>query len=202
MIRGIDISDYQGAPDFAKVAAAGIGFVYAQAAYGCQGDYWDDTFKSNHDGARAAGLPFGAYHFLLLHQDPVAQARAFLVETKDRLGTLLPMVDVEGDSGDLGSPAKNVEALAAFNRVVEAAIGKRIVIYTGPSYWNTTFGGSDAFAGHPLWVANYGATVPEIPNGWNTWTLWQYTSGLVVDGIKGFVDADYFNGSSLEAIVQ
>lgn len=200
VIRGIDISDFQGTPDFSKVARQ-VSFVYAQATYGCQGSYWDDTFKANHDGARGVNLPFGAYHFLLFSQDPVAQAKAFLAETKDRLGTLLPMVDVENDSGTTGSAAGNVAHLAAFTDYVEKAIGgKKMLIYTGFYAWQDLMDDSDGFAGHPLWIAAYGETSPVLPPAWKDWAVWQFTSGLIVEGIKGFVDADYVNGNSLGAI--
>lgn len=207
MIQGIDISDFQKVVVWPQIPP-NIKFVYAQATYGCkvgsspgaEDDYRNWTFYNNHDGARNAGIFFGAYHFFMFNQDPIAQARAFLDYTTNRLGNLLPMVDVEGDSGTTGSVAGNVKALSWFTTAVEKVVGKPMVIYTGEGFWDAIMGGSDAFSGHPLFVANYGVLSPAIPQGWTDYKLWQYTSGLVIPGINGFVDGDYFKGVSLSEI--
>src|SRR5689334_15348535 len=60
-VHGIDVSVYQDSISWSSVAAAGIDFAYARASLG--NAYTDPTFDANHDGARANGLYFGAYHF-------------------------------------------------------------------------------------------------------------------------------------------
>jgi hypothetical protein len=51
------------------------------------------------------------------------------------------------------------------------------------------------FGGQPLWVANYGATCPSMPSGWNKWKFFQSSESGVVGGVSGKVDLDFFNGS-------
>ncbi len=49
--------------------------------------------------------------------------------------------------------------------------------------------GSTSFSGVPLWVADYGPSCPLLPNGWSSWTMWQYSDG------NGSLDHDVFNGT-------
>src|SRR4051812_9741260 len=61
-IHGVDISKWQGDVDFQALKASGVKFVFMKATEG--GDHADDRFPINWAGARAAGLHYGAYHFV------------------------------------------------------------------------------------------------------------------------------------------
>src|SRR5689334_7173402 len=61
-IHGIDISKYQGEIDWAAVRGAGTKFVWIKATEG--GDHLDERFHANWAGAKAAGVPYGFYHFM------------------------------------------------------------------------------------------------------------------------------------------
>ena len=42
-----------------------------------------------------------------------------------------------------------------------------------------------SLAAYPLWYANYTTKPPAtLPGGWNTWTMWQYTSTAAVPGMR------------------
>ena len=60
-VHGIDVSVYQGSVDFSRVAQSGVRMVYIRSTLGFS--YVDPTHERNADGARAAGLEFGFYHF-------------------------------------------------------------------------------------------------------------------------------------------
>lgn len=60
-IKGIDISTWQGTPDFSKVKAAGVQFVIARAGYG-QNNI-DKQFRRNASECNRLGIPFGVYWF-------------------------------------------------------------------------------------------------------------------------------------------
>lgn len=203
MIYGVDVSYAQGDIDWSAVAAGGwVKFAYARACYGSNpADDDGDIFVANHDGCKAHGIPFGAYIFFLLTEDPTAQANHFLNIIDGRQGQLRPMVDVEEESGSTGSIAENIAALAEFNSIVAAKLAVP-VIYTNADTWDTGFGGSDAFSGHSLWVANFPATPgqPAMPQGWNDWTVHQYADDGRIAGISGAVDLDVLK--SLEAITR
>jgi GH25 family lysozyme M1 (1,4-beta-N-acetylmuramidase) len=55
-LNGIDVSHHQGVIDWKKVAASGINFVMIRAGYGKSASQIDKKFKTNIDGAYAAGI--------------------------------------------------------------------------------------------------------------------------------------------------
>lgn len=76
MVRGIDVSDYQGTVNWPAVARAGIEFAVTKATEG--GTFVADSFTRNWSGIRSAGLVRGAYHFYRPRTDALAQANLFL----------------------------------------------------------------------------------------------------------------------------
>lgn len=194
-MNGIDISVYQGTVDYDAVAKSGkIAFVYAKATEGTR--EVDDQFLANHDRARSrGGLKFGAYHFFHFGLDPITQANHFLTVAENRLGELRPMVDVEGAGQDgVTDLDELIFKLASFANHIEGMIGKKPIIYTDPGDWNGFMQGTDAFSGHPLWVAEYNSdAAPTLPNGFTDWVIWQYTDSFTVPGISGGVDGDRVN---------
>lgn len=200
-LPGIDVSAWQGNIRWDEVAKGGIRFAFIKATEGVNGS--DVQFKANHDGAKAAGIPFGAYHFMRFGQDPIAQAEHFLSVTNGLGGDLLPVVDVEGGGQDhVSDPATLAKSLAAFNARVEQSLhGKKILIYTDYGDWNGMMAGTSAFSGHPLWIAEYNHDKsPTLPSGWNHWSVWQHTSGASVRGITGFCDHNVLNGTDLSIL--
>lgn len=192
IIKGIDVSVDQGQIDWAAVKdGADVQFAYAKATEGIT--YVDEQFRRNRTTCFLRKIPFGPYHFFRPNDDGVAQAEHFLSVAKP-FGALLPMVDVEVADGLTATAIVN--QLSRFvNRVEQELHGKLMIIYTGWSFWNTALAGSDAFAGHPLWVAAYpdaydDSQAPPVPNGWKSATLWQYSESGQVSGIDGSVDLD------------
>jgi lysozyme len=205
-IQGIDISAYQGSVNFSKVKNSGHGgFVYAKATEGIS--VKDDNFPMYHGQANSYAVPIGAYHFFHFQDDPIAQAEFFSGTIAGREGTLVPMVDVESSSmqGSGMSVREAIGRLGAFVDSIDSRLhGKRTLIYTGYSFWNDVMGGSDSFAGHPVWVAAYAPLTDPVPtpNGWAKTTIWQYTDSLQVDGIYGNVDGDVLLDATLLGIMR
>lgn len=194
-LRGVDVSTFQGAIDWTQVAQAGISFGYARAMDGTT--FIDPTFQTNFAGMKSAGVKRGAYIYFEPGQDPTAQANAFLSSLSQAgftFGDLIPAIDVEVTGG---LPPSILESkLQTMVQTIQAALGVRPVIYTAAGFWNSSVG-SAAFAGNPLWIANWGVACPTIPHGWTTWTLWQYSDAGSVPGIPGSVDLDQSNGPTL-----
>ena len=63
MIRGIDVSKWQGNINFQKVKESGISFVIIRAVYGKLPSQKDKCFEENYRKAKAAGLDVGAYWY-------------------------------------------------------------------------------------------------------------------------------------------
>jgi lysozyme len=74
-IHGIDVSKWQGKIDWASVGAAGTQFAFIKATEG--GDHLDARFIENWQGAKRAGIPRSAYHFMFWCRPAEQQAAWF-----------------------------------------------------------------------------------------------------------------------------
>ena len=77
MVKIIDVSGYQHAPDWAAIAREGYAAAICKSGDGIGSP--DRSLSAHVDGARAAGLAIGTYHYLRIRhqraQDALAQAR-------------------------------------------------------------------------------------------------------------------------------
>ncbi len=200
LVYGIDVSFAQGdAVDWDAVKSQNIAqFVYSRASYGTYADDDDPNYIRNHDACKRLAIPFGAYHFFLCAQSGIEQAKHFLGRIDGYQGQLRAMVDVEENSGTGDAMIAN---LASFTDTIEKELGSRMILYTNQSTWDANFGGTDAFAGHQLWVSNFTEDPqrdPAMPAGFRDWTLYQYSSNGVLpltDGSSTNVDLDVLKGS-------
>ncbi|MBK8418419.1 GH25 family lysozyme [Candidatus Villigracilis saccharophilus] len=202
-VPGIDVSHWDAGIDWPKVRATGQRFVFAKATEGIV--YKDDTFKDNWFGAKSAGLLRGAYHFFRCNVDAKKQADYFIdyVRSVKDDGELPPVLDLESNDGV--SKEKIVTAAKVWLDRVEAAFGKKPIIYSGQyflqDYLVLPGGGPPPWAkNYPLWLAQYPnqyveGMKPFLPRGWFNWTIWQYSDKGRINGINASVDMNLFNGT-------
>jgi lysozyme len=195
IVQGIDVSRWQPNVDWNRVRGAGISFVFIKAT---QSNFADPMFTKHWAGAREAGLLRGAYHYLVGDMDGEKQAAVTLKVLGDDPGELPPVCDVEAKTS---SPAQYARYAQIWLDRVEAALGRRPIVYTAAWYWNSgmIIGGKypDWAPGYPLWVAAYplregfpspadieqAKYKPSMPKSWADWTLWQYSERGRVDGV-------------------
>jgi lysozyme len=189
IVKGVDVSTYQGTVDWNAVKASGRVFAFTRIGDGVGTQ--DATFATNWPAMKKVGLVRGAYQFFRPSQDPVAQGNLVIAKLgKITAGDLPAVLDLE--SAD-GQPSATVIARAkTWLARVEAGTGRRPIVYTA-AFMSSTIGAG--FGAWPLWVANYGPTCPTMPTGWSKWIMWQASSTGSVPGIGGNVDADEFNGT-------
>ena len=162
-VFGIDVSHHDPVPDWNKVSASNVSFVYVKVTQGLS--FYDPKFADNWDGlnqqaAAAASDPTvkpllrGAYHFLSAEGDAGLQAINFLrragiygVRDPNAAIELPPCIDLEWDVttdakgenidrwDDLSSE-EIVERLKLFIAVVEAETGVKPIIYSNQTWWN------------------------------------------------------------------
>ncbi len=191
-VRGIDISHYEGAIDWAKVKTDGLSFVYVKATEGADGV--DDTFATNWAGAKSAGLARGAYHFYNFCKTGSEQAANFIKTVPVDDGALPPTIDLEQSDDCKTMPDKAAfrKDLADFVQKVQAAYGHLPVLYVNYAIYDAYFKGeADS---NKLWIADVKHEAPAMP-GDARWTMWQYGWHGAVAGIRGEVDLDVFNGT-------
>lgn len=188
-IKGLDVSHWNGTPNFAKLHDQGMRFVFSKATQGTS--FIDDTYGRNTHAARDAGLVVGPYHFFDYRKGGVAQANHYLDTLRGRsgLGSLLPLVvDVETLSS-LGTPdkAKAKTRLHAMLDELYHQTGRYPMIYTSRYMWEKVVGGPTSFRQYPLWVACWKCDTMYLPSGWSAWDFWQvgqfkFSGGAKLDG--------------------
>ena len=191
-IPGIDVSKWNGTVNWSQVAAAGTGFVFIRVSDGL--GYPDGTFATNWAEAKVHGIARGAYQLFRSDENPVDEAD-YLINTMGPLERydLPPVIDVETADGQ--SPVTIATNVGTWIGHVESALGVTPIIYTNTSFWLASVG-SSTFADHPLWIANWDVTCPNLPTPWTNWQFWQHSSTGTVSGISGNVDLDWFNGDA------
>lgn len=188
-VGGIDVSHHQGAIDWAKLAADGADFAYVKATEG--GDFRDTRFRENWDGAAAAGIVRGAYHFFTLCRPGRDQAQHFIDVVADAPGTLPPAVDPElgGNCAERRPRTVLLHELGIFLATVAAHYGRKPVIYTTAAFHDAYLDG--AFSNHPFWLRSL---VLEPSFDGRAWTFWQFHDCGRRSGIDGPVDLNVFRG--------
>ena len=191
-LSGIDVSKWNGAINWASVAAAGTDFAFVRVSDGTAN--FDPRFAENLAGARAAGIPVGVYQFFRPNVSATAQAD-LLLENLGSLepGDLPPVIDVEATGGK--TPAQITAAIHTWVDRVEGALGVKPIVYSGRYFWQDNVKTSD-FANYPFWIAHYTNNCPNLPSQWSDWEFHQYTESGSVGGVSGNVDRNHFNGDA------
>ncbi len=193
-IRGIDVSHHQGDIDWPAVAGEGYRFAYIKATEG--GDFKDSSFQRNWEEAKRAGLAVGAYHFFTFCKPGAAQAQNFSDAVPEDAQALPPVIDFEFGGNCAQRPPREdvLKELNAFARIVRRKYGKDPVLYaTSESHERYLAGRVE---GYPLWMRDVFRRPGRI--GAREWTFWQYSNNTRVNGVRGPVDQNVFNGREKE----
>jgi lysozyme len=195
-IHGIDVSKFQGDIDWSKVADSGVKFAWIKATEG--GDRLDDRFQANWTGAKDAGIPRGAYHFVYWCRPPMEEMAFFEQNAPIEPDALPPVLDVEATPTSPTCHRHLTEdgAIAEMKVMLEEMerhYGKRPIIYTTLDFYEAILS-DGAFSDYPIWVRST-KYHPSVKYGSRNWRFWQYQSDASVPGIRGHVDRDAFSGT-------
>ena len=193
-IPGCDVSNWQGAIDWAKVAGGGYQFALCKASEGTT--FTDPTFAANWAGAKTAGLVRGAYHYCRpdLGNTPAAEVATF-ARALEAAGGVAPgdviALDAETGNGNL------LAFVTGWLQAAEAQFGCKPLLYSSPSFMQQHgLLGDATLAQYGLWLASWSTSAPQAPPSWTFWALWQYSAWGSVPGITGYVDLDQFAGTA------
>ena len=187
--QGIDVSNYQGNIDYAKVKEAGIEIVYIKATEGQT--ITDAYLNQNYQKAKTNGLLVGFYHFVRARTN--AQAVLEAEHFVNAISGMAPDCRLAMDFEIFGNLITNQvnDISFTFLRNVQELTGKNMVVYSNTNSARTVFS-QELANSYPLWVAEYGVSRPQNNGKWNTWIGYQYTDRGVINGINGYVDRDIF----------
>ena len=185
----IDISHWQGFPDFDQVMAAGVVACIMKATEGTT--FVDPNRAQNYINATNAGLVCCTYHWLR-PGDVIAQM-LFYLQTVDPVPGERMVIDYEEDGCTLDGLKEAVSVLLDDRR------GLQVTVYSGHLLKEQLGDSCDEFLrdNTDLWLAQYTTGTPEWPSGtYPVWTLWQYSENGTIDGIDDTnVDLNRFNGT-------
>lgn len=193
-VHGIDVSRHQGKINWEKAAAMrsdniGIRFVFIKATEGITRT--DDKFAKNWKASKENKFIRGAYHFYYPSRDAKQQAQNFTRKVKLESGDLPPVIDIEVTNGK--SKKNIVEGLKIICDELEKYYTVKPIIYTNLHFYETYL--KDDFKKYPLWISCYFDQKRFEEECGHNWKFWQHSDRGKVDGIRGPVDFNVFNGS-------
>ena len=186
IMRGIDVSTHNGAINWQRVKEAGIEFALLRAGFGKFASQKDAKFEENYTGAKAAGIPVGAYWYS--YATTVAEARQ---EAQVCISILkgkqyeFPIYFDQEEKDTLATGKANCSAMVrAFCDVLEDA-GYWAGLYTSRSMLQTYIE-DDIKTRYALWIAEWSSKL----NYSGAVGIWQYSDKGKVDGITVNTDLD------------
>lgn len=200
---GIDVSRWQGTPDFKKVKAAGRNFVIVKLTSGLT---MDAQAANNIKNAKAAGLDVGVYHFSnALNVTQAREQAAYFIKTvKSFLPLSYPVaLDLEEFTvngkpyyGSRGITSAQIRAIAHAWISAVLSAGFYVVLYTNKNWAVNVFEikrRPQEWGRVGIWYARYtgnAGVVDDTGELGRTAGIIQYSSTASVPGISGNVDVD------------
>lgn len=191
MLKGIDVSEFQGVVNWQQIKDSGIQFAILRAGYGQ--NHIDKQFKRNIQECKRVGIPVGIYWFSYAFNEEMAKREAqYAVQAIKGYNLEYPICfDFEYDSVSYcKNNGINVTKDLATNLVLAFCnevkrLGYFPCNYTNMDYANNMFN-MDRLKDINLWYAYYNNNCNRICD------MWQYSENGQVPGINGnSVDMDY-----------
>ena len=187
MKKGIDVSRFQDTIDWAAVKQSGIEFAIIKAGGSDAGFYTDSMFERNYAGAKAVGMPIGAYYYVgpncTSREDGIADAKRFLEIIKGKQFEYPVYIDVEESAPVAKTGA--TDACIGFCQTMEQA-GYYCGIYASDISGFVDRLDLSRLTQYDKWVARYGSK----PTAVKTYGMWQGSSTGKIAGITDDVDLD------------
>lgn len=189
-VKVIDVSQYQGDVDWNSIANQGIKMAVIRSSYGWENypEQVDENFKKNIEGAKAAGLKVGVYHYCYATTPQEAKKEAdYCLKAVSNYDIDLPIAyDIEEDNHYNLTSQELTDVAVAFCEEIKSA-GYIPMIYSKLDILQNRFD-YDRISSYDLWVAQYASSC-SYPN---KCLMWQYTETGLIDGIDGYVDFSYY----------
>jgi lysozyme len=192
-VHGIDVSKYQERINWEevkkmKVDSICISFAFIKATEGKT--IIDRYFSMNWKNAKKHHIIRGAYHFYRPQINSTLQADNFISNVDLDTGDLPPVLDIELIASDC-TPDNTIKGIKNWLKIVEKYYHIKPVIYTNIDFYNHYLA-NQGFDEYPLWIAHYYEKKVNVNHAWR---FWQHNDSGKVNGIKGLVDFNVFNGN-------
>lgn len=210
VVKGIDVSKWQGSIDWNQVKASGISFVMIKCGgryTGNGGLYEDSYFRQNIQGALNAGLKVGIYFFSQATTVTEAYEEASLcVDLIKDYNITYPVAFDWESASDYRVASANLST-TALTEICETfadtvkSYGYTPMIYFNRTDWRNAVNTSVLTSKYKVWLATYYTAYYYTSTDWQygnsrpsypdiPYCMWQYGVTNVVNGISGYVDMD------------
>ena len=182
--NGIDISRYQGKPDFGRLKSE-VDYIILQAGYGRYSSQKDSQFERSYSECKKYGIPVGVYWYSYAKStaDALAEANACMEVIKGKQFEYPIYYDLEENLGALGRALVSSIATTFCNALEKAGYFAGIYISRSPAQSYLT---DEVCKKYALWLAEYGSRL----NWSGAVGMWQNSSTGRFSGINGDVDTD------------
>lgn len=196
VLRGVDVSFYEGTVDWDAAAADCIDFAILRVGgrYQISGKLYDDTkFEEYYAGASAAGLKIGAYFYsqAISVAEAVEEADYVIAKLRDKhidAPVVFDWESAETSKARTNSLSVSVVcdcAVAFCERVREAGYHPMVYMNTYDGYIRYDL---SRLRDYDIWYAGqYGGAYPKFAYDF---VMWQYTDKGTVDGFRVAPDMD------------
>ena len=193
MLKGIDVSSYQGNIDWGKVKSQ-IDFAIIRLGYGDNIERQDDScFIKNVNGCINNNIPFAVYIYSYAKNLGGSESiQSEIDHTKRMLSKISKKpfcvyIDMEDDSTKyLGKLMLTNFALEFCKQILQA--GYKAGVYANQNWFQNYLNPSTiASYGYSIWCAKYSQNKPNISSNYD---IWQYSDDGRIIGINGKVDMD------------
>lgn len=187
---GIDVSKHNGNIDWNAVKNSGVSYVIIRCGYRGYSTgvlVEDPKFRSNIQGAKAAGLKVGAYFFSqAVNEVEAVEEASMAIDLVKGYGLNYPLfLDVEGSGGRADGISRDTRTAVCktFCQTVQNS-GISAGVYANKTWFSEKIN-TGSLTNYKLWLAQY-ASAPTYTA--TRYDLWQYSSKGKVSGISGNVD--------------
>ncbi len=186
--RGIDVSHHNGDINWQAVKDSGVEFAIIRTGYGWKN--WDKQtdrqLRNNIAGAKAVGMPIGAYHYSYATNSDEANLEAdfFIDRLRGTQWEYPVFIDFEDKCQRKLTNEQRTEIILTFLQRLREA-GYYTGFYTCLN-WQRYMLDISRLGDHQLWIAHWNDNCGcQVPYG-----IWQHGSEGRIPGINGRVDLD------------
>ena len=195
-IKGIDVSEFQGKIDWAKVKNSGVEFAILKLGniYDYDANYKDSKFETNYKNAKAQGIKVGAYIYNYCNTvDTLKKGLKWAFEKLGNKKLDLPIyLDMEDKDIQGESKATLTKQVNEFAKYVEKE-GYRAGVYANVNWLKNELTPTDFNKDVSVWVAQYYKECQYKGD----YDIWQYASDGNVSGVSGNCDVNYLYDESI-----
>lgn len=187
---GIDISHYQGNPDWKQLKEDGIRFAFIKVTQGTT--LTDSKWERNRDEGKANNILYGYYHYFEPDHDVAAQAQHFIKTVGSVKNCLPPVIDVEILEKE--TPQSLSKKVSQWISIVSKELHCKPIVYSNHDFYKDNL--EKHLPASWLWLADYTKGYDFRKD--HDLIFAQYSQSGKEKGIQGDVDLDWFEGTYKE----